>query len=110
MMYFIRLFASACIVVGVTASIQIPAIEEIAKEAVIKYTQSHTPAIGVSAIKQSTADAAVSDPPYWLAQVQHQGRAAFNTNPNNYKVFRNVKDYGAIGTILGYTSHHNIPS
>ncbi|KAF2872077.1 pectate lyase superfamily protein-domain-containing protein [Massariosphaeria phaeospora] len=34
---------------------------------------------------------------YWLNDIQHQGRAAFNPDPNGYKVFRNVKDYGARG-------------
>jgi glucan 1,3-beta-glucosidase len=34
---------------------------------------------------------------YWLEDIQHQGRSAFNKNPNGYKVFRNVKDYGARG-------------
>jgi glucan 1,3-beta-glucosidase len=32
---------------------------------------------------------------YWLADVQHQGVAPFAGN--GYKVFRNVKDYGAKG-------------
>ncbi|KAF3927655.1 hypothetical protein ABW21_db0201676 [Orbilia brochopaga] len=34
---------------------------------------------------------------YWLGDVQHQGVAAFNANPGAYKVFRNVKDFGAKG-------------
>lgn len=34
---------------------------------------------------------------YWLADITHQGVAAFNENPSGYKVFRNVKDYGAKG-------------
>ena len=34
---------------------------------------------------------------WWLEQIQHQGKAAFNPNPAGYKVFRNVKDYGARG-------------
>lgn len=34
---------------------------------------------------------------YWLEDMQHQGIAAFNPNPSGYKVFRNVKDYGAVG-------------
>ncbi|KAF9648249.1 exo-beta-1,3-glucanase [Thelephora ganbajun] len=35
--------------------------------------------------------------PYWLEKVKHQGIAAYNPDPTGYKVFRNVKDYGAIG-------------
>ena len=34
---------------------------------------------------------------YWLADIKHQGIAAFNPSPNTYTVFRNVKDYGAVG-------------
>ncbi|KAJ4305297.1 hypothetical protein N0V90_000828 [Kalmusia sp. IMI 367209] len=34
---------------------------------------------------------------YWLADIKKQGRAAFNPSPDSYKVFRNVKDYGAKG-------------
>ncbi|KAF2642104.1 beta-1,3-glucanase [Massarina eburnea CBS 473.64] len=42
----------------------------------------------------ATAAAASS---YWLANIKHQGAAAFNADPTGYKVFRNVKDYGATG-------------
>ncbi|KAK5118314.1 hypothetical protein LTR62_002827 [Meristemomyces frigidus] len=34
---------------------------------------------------------------YWLADIKHQGIAAFNPNPSTYQVFRNVKDFGAKG-------------
>ena len=34
--------------------------------------------------------------PYWLENVKHQGVASFNSN-STYQVFRNVKDYGAVG-------------
>ena len=33
---------------------------------------------------------------YWMEDILHQGLASFNPNPN-YRVFRNVKDYGARG-------------
>ena len=35
--------------------------------------------------------------PYWLEKIKHQGIAAYNPDPAGYKVFRNVKDYGAVG-------------
>jgi len=35
--------------------------------------------------------------PYWLEDITHQGLASFNPNPRNYTVFRNVKDFGAVG-------------
>lgn len=41
--------------------------------------------------------AAPGDESYWLADITHQGVAAFNPNPSGYKVFRNVKEYGARG-------------
>ncbi|KAF2852893.1 glycoside hydrolase family 55 protein [Plenodomus tracheiphilus IPT5] len=34
---------------------------------------------------------------YWLNDLSGKGRAAFNANPGSYKVFRNVKEYGAKG-------------
>ena len=37
------------------------------------------------------------DEPYWLEKIKHQGISAYNPNPAGYKVFRNVKDYGAVG-------------
>jgi hypothetical protein len=46
------------------------------------------------------AVAAVDDPAYWLKDIKKQGLAAFNDNPSGYKVWRNVKDYGAKGKLL----------
>ncbi|CAK5264005.1 unnamed protein product [Mycena citricolor] len=34
---------------------------------------------------------------FWLQDIKHQGTAAYNANPSTYPVFRNVRDYGAIG-------------
>lgn len=34
---------------------------------------------------------------YWFADIKRQGVAPFNANKDAYKVFRNVKDYGAKG-------------
>jgi len=55
-------------------------------------------------ISEPTSDlrADATDPPYWLKDIQKQGIAAFNPNPQGYKVFRNVKDYGAIGKFLAW--------
>lgn len=33
---------------------------------------------------------------YWVAQIQRQGTVAFGSDPS-YQIFRNVKDYGAVG-------------
>ena len=35
--------------------------------------------------------------PFWLEKIKHQGISAYNPDPTGYKVFRNVKDYGAVG-------------
>ncbi|KAF8072070.1 exo-beta-1,3-glucanase [Lyophyllum atratum] len=34
---------------------------------------------------------------YWMETIKRQGTSAFNADPGNYKVFRNVHDYGAKG-------------
>ena len=34
---------------------------------------------------------------YWVSGLKHEGFASFNPDPNNYPVFRNVKDFGAVG-------------
>ena len=54
----------------------------------------------VSSQDEASVNAAVDDPPYWLKDIAHQGRASFNPNPSQYVVFRNVKDYGAKGNPL----------
>ncbi|KAL9616659.1 MAG: hypothetical protein Q9160_008482 [Pyrenula sp. 1 TL-2023] len=58
-----------------------------------------TPAVNVNTTTYGnrTFGPAVADTPYWLASIAHQGRAAFNSNPSGFRVFRNVKDYGAAG-------------
>lgn len=33
---------------------------------------------------------------YWMEEIAHQGRASFNPD-SSYQVFRNVKDFGAVG-------------
>ena len=71
---------------------------------------------GSPALSSSTDNAAYSpavetpivaspgDDAYWLADITHQGIAAFNPNPSGYKVFRNVKEYGARGMFMTVSS------
>jgi hypothetical protein len=33
---------------------------------------------------------------YWMEQIAHRGKSAFNPDAS-YQVFRNVKDFGAVG-------------
>ncbi|KAK0210244.1 exo-beta-1,3-glucanase [Desarmillaria ectypa] len=35
--------------------------------------------------------------PFWLEAIKHQGTSPFNPDPGSYQVFRNVKDFGAVG-------------
>lgn len=63
---------------------------EIAK--LIAAVETYTPQVEDAVVAEAAADTA-----YWLADIAHQGIAAFNSNPSGYKVFRNVKDYGAKG-------------
>ncbi|SJL04756.1 related to glucan 1,3-beta-glucosidase [Armillaria ostoyae] len=35
--------------------------------------------------------------PFWLEVIKHQGTSPFNLDPGSYQVFRNVKDFGAVG-------------
>jgi glucan 1,3-beta-glucosidase len=46
---------------------------------------------------QTVGAAATFPDGYWLNDLSGKGIAAFNSNPGAYKVFRNVKDYGAVG-------------
>lgn len=53
-------------------------------------------ALGSSCSAPLTPGASASDP-FWLQSITKRGTSAFNSNPSAYKVFRNVKDYGAKG-------------
>lgn len=46
--------------------------------------------------KNITLNTTASDAPFWLAEINHQGLAPF-ANTSAYPVFRNVRDYGAVG-------------
>lgn len=56
------------------------------------------PVIGAAAsCGTGVVGTAAAGDPYWLETIRHQGIAAFNSAPSSYRVFRNVKDYGAVG-------------
>ncbi|KAG8767243.1 hypothetical protein FRC12_006377, partial [Ceratobasidium sp. 428] len=40
---------------------------------------------------------AAAGDPYWMQTITRRGGSPYNSNPSGYKVFRNVKDYGARG-------------
>lgn len=94
------------------ASRDIPAVDKLVNSVMSSlsaYTEFATPTgTPTAAVAAATATAnstnyhsvsigTAADASYWLASIAHQGIAAFNSNPSGYKVFRNVKDYGAKG-------------
>lgn len=99
--------------------LEIPAVDAIVSSAMLPFEQytsfglaptkvaSAAVSFGTKAAvnaESAVAAAAVADTAYWLADIAHQGVAAFNPNPSGYQVFRNVKDYGAKG------QHSGIPT
>ena len=91
------------------ALINIPAVSSVVSSALEEYSVYVTAAFAEATAgplahkdtrhSQLQARQAVTDPEYWLADITHQGIAAFNSDPSSYAVFRNVKDYGAAGTL-----------
>ena len=57
---------------------------------------SPTPKALFQVLNKQAVAAAATVAPYWYEQITHQGISAFNSN-KAYKVYRNVKDYGAKG-------------
>ncbi|KAF9068658.1 exo-beta-1,3-glucanase [Rhodocollybia butyracea] len=53
--------------------------------------------LGTSCTAPLTSGTAAISEPYWLESITHQGTAAYNSDPSTYVVFRNVKDFGAVG-------------
>ncbi len=45
----------------------------------------------------ATANETYPGEPFWLEAIKHQGTSPFNRDPGSYQVFRNVKDFGAVG-------------
>jgi glucan 1,3-beta-glucosidase len=44
----------------------------------------------------ASSGTALANAPFWMEKIKHQGVAPYNGDAS-YKVFRNVKDYGAKG-------------
>lgn len=100
---------------AIDASHDIPAVDGLVSSvmhSLAAYTEAATPTGPPTAVVAAATAAAnstrhgpasvdtVADASYWLASIAHQGVAAFNPDPSGYKVFRNVKDYGAKGMLL----------
>jgi glucan 1,3-beta-glucosidase len=110
-MHYSSVIAYLSLLAGANAQLlEIPAVDNLVSSAMRsfeQYTSLGDPtrvATAVASLKTNTAKVAkvnagvaAADTAYWLADIAHQGIAAFNSNPSGYKVFRNVKDYGAKG-------------
>ncbi|KAH9945977.1 exo-beta-1,3-glucanase [Epithele typhae] len=53
-----------------------------------------TAAVGAHAL---VAPKAQHDAPFWMESIKHRGIAPYSSDPASYQVFRNVKDFGAVG-------------
>ncbi|KAK0442941.1 exo-beta-1,3-glucanase [Armillaria borealis] len=63
----------------------------------LSYIVTFVSALGTTCSSPLTSGTAAPSDPYWLQNIKHQGTSAFNSNPGSYQVFRNVKDFGAVG-------------
>lgn len=109
-MYYLA-SAVSCLALFASARAQVldipeeDALVQSALKSFSQYTAYDGPAESATSLSLETAtvdvhaevSVAETDPSYWLADIAHQGIAAFNPDPSNYTVFRNVKDYGAAG-------------
>jgi glucan 1,3-beta-glucosidase len=96
------------LVATVTAIVDIPAVNQIVESVLRNFSNYiiYNDPSGVAPESlaptlvpdRTGVNAAISDPPYWVKDVKHHGLAAFNSNPSEYQVFRNVKEFGAVGT------------
>lgn len=80
--------------------LELPQVDALVKQALkplAAWTKYHGPKGVIPNSNHLHGPVVASDPSYWLADISHQGLAAFNSNPSGYTVFRNVKDYGAVG-------------
>lgn len=58
---------------------------------------SRVAALGTNCSAPMASGTAAASDPFWMESIKHQGTAAYNSAPSTYVVFRNVKDYGAVG-------------
>ena len=63
----------------------------------VLYAARFASGLGSSCTAPLGGGAAAPKDPYWLELIEHRGSSPFNPQPHSYKVFRNVKDYGAKG-------------
>lgn len=99
----VSVIASCALLAAAAAEkLNIPQVDQLvnsALQSLSQYTDYHGPKEGASSNNGQGHghNGSGPDTSYWLADFAHQGYAAFNPNASTYKVFRNVKDYGAKG-------------
>lgn len=83
----------ALYVLGASCSqVRVPAVDAVVREAPHE-KDSYGPLDHTSSATSSLSERQSAS--YWYENIQHQGISA--TGPNGFKVYRNVKDYGAKG-------------
>jgi hypothetical protein len=109
-MRFLQLFPllSAALALSPAVELEIPAVSSAVSSQLSKFSAyvQYAGPTGVPAPAAASPSATASNAqskraagqPYWMEQIAHQGYASFNPN-SEYKVFRNVKDYGAKGWV-----------
>ncbi|OJJ49111.1 hypothetical protein ASPZODRAFT_13848 [Penicilliopsis zonata CBS 506.65] len=83
---------SVLITVANAGLVHVPVVNEVLDSASPSSTS-----VAAQSHSVNGAEATSTSSSYWLADITHQGIAAFNTDPSTYVVFRNVMDYGATG-------------
>ncbi|KAJ8120705.1 hypothetical protein ONZ43_g2658 [Nemania bipapillata] len=79
----------------------IPAVEKAVSLQLAEFSDYYADATNETLHSQAAHDARSIEErqtsTYWYETIAHQGISAFNADPTTYKVYRNVKDYGAKG-------------
>lgn len=105
-MRYLPFIASSILLASTSAEqFQIPEVQSAVNSALSQFSDyvhyDGPTGTAAAAVASATAEAhglqeaAVTDPSYWLADINHQGFAPHAES--GYVVFRNVKDYGAAG-------------
>jgi len=58
---------------------------------------SRVSGLGSSCSKPLGVGTSAPGEPFWMESIKHQGTSPFSPDPASYKVFRNVKEFGAKG-------------
>jgi glucan 1,3-beta-glucosidase len=93
MLFFYVAILAALALGGSCARSEIPQVESVVDDILHDYEKF----VHYSATQNNdTLVSEVVATPYWYETIAHQGISAFG--PSGYRVFRNVKDYGARGS------------